>query len=84
MKMAEAILKDKKRLLPAIAYLEGEYGYEDLFMGVPVVLGGGGIERIIELELTQEEKQALDRSAVSVRRVIDVVRSSGKTLQEVH
>ena len=84
MKMAEAILKDKKRLLPAIAYLEGEYGYEDLFMGVPVVLGGGGIERIIELELTQEEKQALDRSASSVRKVIEVVRSSGKTLLEVH
>jgi len=76
MKMAEAILKDKKRLLPAIAYLEGEYGYEDLFMGVPVVLGGGGIERIIELELTEEEKQALDRSAASVRKVIDVVKNS--------
>ena len=71
-RMAEAILKDKKRILPAIALLEGEYGYSGLFMGVPVVLGAGGIERIIELELTEEEKAALDRSAASVRRVSQV------------
>ena len=70
--MAEAILKDKKRILPVIALLEGEYGYEDLFMGVPVVLGGGGIERVIELELTPGEKAALDRSAESVRSVIRI------------
>lgn len=73
--MAEAILKDKKRVLPAIAYLEGEYGYDQLFMGVPVVLGGDGIERIIELELTAEEKAALDKSADSVRKVIDIVKN---------
>ncbi len=71
--MAEAILKDKKRVLPAIALLEGEYGYQDLFLGVPTVLGGGGIERIFELELTPEEKTALDKSADSVRSVISVV-----------
>jgi malate dehydrogenase len=70
--MAEAILKDKKRILPVIALLEGEYGYDDLFMGVPVILGGGGIERVIELELTPEEKAALDRSAESVRNVIRI------------
>mgnify|MGYP001182238913 FL=1 len=70
--MAEAILKDKKRILPVIALLEGEYGYDDLFMGVPVILGGGGIERVIELELTPEEKAALDKSAESVRAVIRV------------
>lgn len=71
--MAEAILKDKRRLLPAIAYLQGEFGYQDLFLGVPTVLGGNGIERIVELELTEEEKAALDKSAESVRNVIKVV-----------
>ncbi|MCY7486133.1 malate dehydrogenase [Paenibacillus alvei] len=71
--MAEAILKDKKRFLPVIAYLEGEYGYDGLFMGVLAVLGGDGIERVIEIELTPEEKAALDKSAESVRSVIQVV-----------
>ncbi|MBG9737044.1 malate dehydrogenase [Paenibacillus alvei] len=71
--MAEAILKDKKRILPVIAYLEGEYGYDSLFMGVLAVLGGDGIERVIEIELTPEEKAALDKSAESVRSVIQVV-----------
>ncbi|WP_418303196.1 malate dehydrogenase [Paenibacillus yonginensis] len=74
--MAEAILKDKKRVLPVIALLEGQYGYEDLFLGVPVVLGGAGIEQIFELELTPEEKAALDRSADSVRQVTAVVQRS--------
>lgn len=73
--MAEAILKDKKRILPAIALLEGEYGYNDLFMGVPVLLGGGGIEKVFELELTAEEKAALDKSADSVRKVIQIVQN---------
>ncbi|MNI73590.1 malate dehydrogenase [compost metagenome] len=68
--MTEAILKDKKRILPVIALLEGEYGYDGLFMGVPALLGGEGIERVFELELTAEEKSALDKSAVSVRNVI--------------
>jgi malate dehydrogenase len=71
--MAEAILKDKKRILPAIAYLEGEFGYQDIYLGVPVVLGGSGIERIIELELTEAEKVALDRSAESVKNVMKVL-----------
>lgn len=71
--MAEAILKDKKRILPAIAYLEGEYGYQDIYLGVPVVLGGNGIERIIEIELSDEEKTALDQSADSVRKVMQVL-----------
>jgi malate dehydrogenase len=73
--MAEAILKDKRRLLPAIAYLEGEYGYNDLFLGVPTVLGGNGIEKIIDLELTADEKTALDKSAEAVRNVVNVVSS---------
>ncbi|RRJ64710.1 malate dehydrogenase [Paenibacillus oralis] len=72
--MTEAILKDKKRILPVIALLEGEYGYDNLFMGVPVILGGGGIEKVFELALTAEEKAALDQSAASVRSVIAVVK----------
>lgn len=71
--MTEAILKDKKRIIPVIALLEGEYGYDNLFMGVPSILGGNGIEKIFELELTSSEKAALDKSADSVRNVIAVV-----------
>ncbi|HEX7057010.1 MAG TPA: malate dehydrogenase [Bacilli bacterium] len=71
--MTEAIIKDKKRIIPAIALLEGEYGYNQLFMGVPTLLGGDGIEKIFELELTAEEKAALEKSAQSVRNVIKVV-----------
>src|SRR5699024_8467451 len=59
--MAEAILKDQRRVLPSIAYLEGEYGYSDIYLGVPTIIGGNGIERIIELDLTNEEKAALDK-----------------------
>lgn len=69
-KMAEAILMDKKRILPSIAYLEGEYGYDNIYFGVPTILGGNGIESIIELPLTAEEKAALDRSAQSVKNVL--------------
>lgn len=71
--MAEAILKDQKRVLPSIAYLEGEYGMEGLYIGVPTVLGSSGIETIIELELTEEEKNSLERSAESVRKVMKVL-----------
>jgi malate dehydrogenase len=71
--MAEAILKDKRRVLPAIALLEGEFGYHDLFLGVPTVLGGNGLEKILEVELLPEEKAALDKSAESVRNVIRIV-----------
>ncbi|GIO62363.1 malate dehydrogenase [Paenibacillus cineris] len=71
--MAEAIIKDKKRIIPVIARLDGEYGYHDIFLGVPTILGGSGIEKVFELELTAEEKAALDQSADSVRSVIAVV-----------
>jgi malate dehydrogenase len=64
--MAEAILKDKKKILPCAAYLQGEYGIEDLFIGVPVKLGAGGIEKIVEIKLTVEEETALKKSAASV------------------
>lgn len=71
--MAEAVLLDEKRILPAIAYLSGEYGYTDLYVGVPTILGAGGVERVIELKLTEEEKAAFARSVESVRRVMAVI-----------
>ncbi|MET1030684.1 malate dehydrogenase [Domibacillus tundrae] len=71
--MAEAIIRDKKRILPAIAYLEGEYGYRDLYLGVPTVIGGDGIESIIELPLTEAEKEALDQSVKSVQQVMKIL-----------
>ncbi|MWC28675.1 malate dehydrogenase [Paenibacillus sp. MMS18-CY102] len=71
--MTEAILKDKKRILPVIALLQGEYGYDNLFMGVPTIIGGDGIEKVFVLDLTDEEKAALDKSAESVRNVIKIV-----------
>ncbi|CAM3887029.1 malate dehydrogenase [Cytobacillus oceanisediminis] len=71
--MCEAILKDQRRVLPSIAYLEGEYGYEGIYLGVPTILGANGIEKVIELELTSEEKAALDKSAEAVRNVMEVL-----------
>jgi malate dehydrogenase len=71
--MCEAILKDQRRVLPTIAYLEGEYGYDGIYLGVPTILGGNGIEKVIELELTAEEKAALDKSAQAVRNVLAVL-----------
>jgi malate dehydrogenase len=71
--MVEAILKDKKRILPCAAYLEGEYGIKGLFVGVPVKLGARGIEQIIEIKLTADEKAALDKSAASVRELVGVL-----------
>ncbi|RST76352.1 malate dehydrogenase [Siminovitchia acidinfaciens] len=71
--MVEAIVKDQRRVLPSIAYLEGEYGYEGIYLGVPTILGKEGIEQVIELELTDEEKAALDKSAEAVREVMKVL-----------
>jgi malate dehydrogenase len=71
--MAEAIVKDKKRVLPCSAWLEGEYGMEGLFLGVPVKLGRGGMERVIEVELTAEERAALGRSADAVRETMSLL-----------
>ena len=71
--MVEAIVKDQRRVLPSIAYLEGEYGFDGIYLGVPTILGKGGIEKIIELELTEEEKAALAKSADSVREVMKVL-----------
>lgn len=71
--MAEAILKDQKRILPSIAYLQGEYGIDDLYLGVPTLLGANGIEKIFELELTDDEKAQLQASADAVREVKDAL-----------
>lgn len=72
-KMIEAVLLDKKRMLPCTAFLEGEYGWEGIFFGVPVTLGMSGIENIIELKLTDEEKKAINTSAQDVKKMIDEV-----------
>ena len=74
--MAEAVLLDKKRILPCCAYLQGEYGIDGLFVGVPVKLGANGLEQIIEVTLTSEEQAALNKSAESVRELVDVMRKS--------
>ena len=71
MNMAEAYLHDQKRMLPCAAYCEGEYGYHDLYIGVPVIIGGGGVEKIVTIELTAAEKAALDKSAGAVRELIE-------------
>ena len=73
LEMVDAILKDKKKILPCSAYLDGEYGVDGLFLGVPVKLGRSGIEQILEVELTENEAAALARSADAVRELIDVI-----------
>jgi|GEM_PF-18929 malate dehydrogenase len=73
--MAESILKDKKKVLPCAAYLEGEYGIHGLFVGVPVKLGAGGIEKIYEIKLTAEEQAKLKKSADSVQELVSVLKS---------
>src|SRR6201998_1682835 len=71
--MVEAILKDKKKILPCAVYLEGEYGIKGLFVGVPVKLGANGAEQIVEIKLTAEENAALQKSSASVRELITVL-----------
>ncbi len=74
--MVEAVLLDKKRILPCCAYLEGEFGINGLCVGVPVKLGAGGIEQVMEINLTAEEKAALQESAGSVKELVDVMREA--------
>lgn len=71
--MAEAIIKDQRRILPTIAYLEGEYGLDGIYLGVPTILGAGGIEKIIEVELNEEEQALLAKSAESVKAVMKIL-----------
>jgi malate dehydrogenase len=75
--MAESILKDKKKILPCAAYLQGEYGQQDLFIGVPVKLGARGVEDIIEITLTDEEQKALQKSADAVQELKDLLKTMG-------
>ncbi|HEY8369885.1 MAG TPA: malate dehydrogenase [Thermodesulfobacteriota bacterium] len=72
--MAEAILKDKKRILPCAALLEGEYGVNGYFVGVPVKLGAGGVEKVIEIELTAEERAALEKSVNAVKELVSLLK----------
>ena len=72
--MVEAILKDKKKILPCAAYLEGEYGINGLYVGVPCKLGAKGIEQILEVKLTAEERAALHKSADAVRELVNVIK----------
>lgn len=71
--MVEAIIRDQKRVIPSAVYLRGEYGYDGLFVGVPAVLGAKGVEKIIEMQLNDEEKAMLEISAKAVRSVVDVL-----------
>jgi len=72
-KMVEAVIKDEKRLFPASAFLRGEYGFSDIYLGVPVIMGRNGIERIVELPLTDPEKRALEASAEAVKKGLDEI-----------
>ena len=78
--MAESYLKDKKRVLPCAACLNGEYGIKDLYVGVPVVIGAKGIERIVELELTGAERDMFEKSAASVKGLVDACKKIAPNL----
>ena len=71
--MAEAYLRDQKRVLPCAAYLDGQYGVKGMYVGVPVVIGAGGVERIVEIALSSEEKAAFDKSVASVKGLVDAM-----------
>jgi malate dehydrogenase len=73
--MADSYLKDKKRVLPAAAHLTGQYGVNDLYVGVPVVIGAGGVERVVEVQLADDEKAMFDKSVDAVRGLVDAVKS---------
>jgi malate dehydrogenase len=73
--MAESYLKDKKRVLPCAAYLDGEYGVKGIYVGVPVVLGAGGVERIVEIELDAKEREMFDASVDAVTKLVDVTKT---------
>jgi malate dehydrogenase len=78
--MAESYLKDKKRMLPCAAMLSGQYGIDGLFIGVPIVIGAGGVERIVEVEFTAEEKAMFDKSIASVQGLVDACKQINPSL----
>jgi malate dehydrogenase len=73
--MAESYLLDQRRLLPCAAYLDGEYGYKDMYIGVPVIIGKNGVESVVELDLNPEEKAMFDKSAEAVQGIVNVVKA---------
>jgi malate dehydrogenase len=73
--MIEAVIKDKKRVIPVAAYLDGEYGLSDMYFGVPVILGAGGVEKIIELPLNEEELALVKQSADAVRSTLTTLKT---------
>jgi malate dehydrogenase len=74
LQIAESYLLDQKRMLPCAAHLNGQYGVNDLYVGVPVIIGSNGVEKIVEIDLSKQEKQAFDKSALSVRELIDAIK----------
>ena len=80
--MAEAIIKDKKRILPCAAYCDGEYGINGYFVGVPAVLGSGGVEQIIEVDLNDDEKSLMDNSVEAVKELVEIVKQTFPELAE--
>jgi len=80
--MAESYLKDKKRIFPCAAWLNGEYGIKDLYVGVPVVLGAGGVERIVEIQLTSEERKMFDQSVQAVQELVSAVQILDKKVRQ--
>jgi malate dehydrogenase len=73
--MVEAVLRDKKRVIPVAAYLEGEYGLNDMYFGVPVVLGAGGVQKVIELPLNDDEQAQVKKSADAVKSSIEALKA---------
>jgi len=73
--MVDAVLRDKKKILPGAAYLDGEYGMRDVYLGVPIKLGRKGVEQIVEIALTESERQALEKSAAAVRDLFRILKS---------
>jgi malate dehydrogenase len=73
--MAESVLKNRKKILPCAAYLTGQYGIHDLFVGVPVKLGSAGVESVLEIDLAPSEKQALEKSAASVQGLVNALQT---------
>jgi len=77
--MVDSILLDQKRILPCSVYLQGEYGYEDIFLGVPAKLGAGGVEEVVQIELSEQERSALDHSAQAVRSLLSTMQRPAGT-----
>jgi len=79
--MAESYLKDKKRVLPCAAWLNGEYGVKDMYVGVPVVIGAKGVERVVEIDLSSSEREMFDKSALSVQQLVDACKNIAPDLK---